>query len=179
MDAFLADLAGIPHSRDAAALRVKSADFSWFSPIMSAALGGRLADVVVSPRNEEDVLRIAAACAKHRMPLVARGGGTGNFGQAVPLAGGAVVEMTALDKIVFQRSHVARAQAGIRLVKLDEELRKNGQELRMHPSTKKLSTGCEARLMPWAARCWPIAPGRPVKARRCRCCDMRAPSLTG
>ncbi|MGQ0656016.1 MAG: FAD-binding oxidoreductase [Betaproteobacteria bacterium] len=140
MDAFLKDLGDIPSSRDPAALRVKSADFSWFSPIMSAALGGRLAEVVLSPRNEAEVVRIAAACAKHRVPLVARGGGTGNFGQAVPLAGGAVVEMTALDTVVFHRGNIARAQAGIRLVKLDDELRKNGHELRMHPSTKKLAT---------------------------------------
>ena len=112
---FLESLKDIPHSRDPSALRVKSADFSWFSPIMSAALAGRTAEVVLSPRNEEEVVRIASACARHRVPLVARGGGTGNFGQAVPLAGGAVVEMLGLDRMVFQKRSVARAQAGIRL----------------------------------------------------------------
>ena len=137
---FLEALGNIPHSRDAAALRVKSADFSWFSPIMSAALAGRQAEVVVSPRDEQEVMTIASACARHRVPLVARGGGTGNFGQAVPLAGGAVVEMVGLDRLVFQRGNVARAQAGIRLGALDEQRRKSGRELRMHPSTKKLAT---------------------------------------
>jgi len=137
---FLEALGNIPHSRDAAALRVKSADFSWFSPIMSAALAGRQAEVVVSPRDEQEVVTIASACARHRVPLVARGGGTGNFGQAVPLAGGAVVEMVGLDRLVFQKGNVARAQAGIRLGALDEQLRKGGRELRMHPSTKKLAT---------------------------------------
>jgi len=137
---FLEALGDIPHSRDAAALRVKSADFSWFSPIMAAALAGRQAEVVVSPRDEQEVVTIASACARHRVPLVARGGGTGNFGQAVPLAGGAVVEMVGLDRLVFQRGNVARAQAGIRLGALDEQLRKSGRELRMHPSTKKLAT---------------------------------------
>ena len=137
---FLEALGNIPHSRDAAALRVKSADFSWFSPIMSAALAGRQAEVVVSPREEQEVVTIASACARHRVPLVARGGGTGNFGQAVPLAGGAVVEMVGLDRLVFQKGNVARAQAGIRLGALDEQLRKGGRELRMHPSTKKLAT---------------------------------------
>ena len=137
---FIQALGDIPHSQDAAALRVKSADFSWFSPIMSAALAGRTADVVLSPRNEADVIRIASACAKHRVPLVARGAGTGNFGQAVPLARGAVVEMLGLDRLLFQKGNVVRAQAGIRLGVLDEVLRKNGRELRMHPSTKKLAT---------------------------------------
>jgi FAD/FMN-containing dehydrogenase len=140
MDRFLADLGNIPHTREASALRVKSADFSWFSPIMSAVLDGRTAEVVLSPRNEEDVIRVAAACARHRVPLVARGAGTGNFGQAVPLAGGAVVEMLGLDRVLWQRGNVARAQAGIRLGVLDHELRKQGHELRMHPSTKKLAT---------------------------------------
>jgi FAD/FMN-containing dehydrogenase len=140
MENFLQDLNDVPHTREASALRVKSADFSWFSPIMSAALGNRQADVVVSPRNEEDVLKIAAACARHRVPLVARGAGTGNFGQAVPLAGGAVVEMLGLDRIVFQKGNVVRAQAGMRLGALDQELRTHGRELRMHPSTKRLAT---------------------------------------
>ena len=140
LESFIKDLETIPHSRDAAALRVKSADFSWFSPIMSAALAGRLAEVVVAPRSEEEVVRIAAACARHQVPLVARGAGTGNFGQAVPLAGGAVIEMLGLDRIVWQRGNVARSQAGIRLGVLDEELRKGGRELRMHPSTKRLAT---------------------------------------
>ena len=137
---FIQALGDIPHSQEAAALRVKSADFSWFSPIMSAALAGRTADVVLSPRNEADVIRIASACAKHRVPLVARGAGTGNFGQAVPLARGAVVEMLGLDRVLFQKGNVVRAQAGIRLGVLDEVLRKHGRELRMHPSTKKLAT---------------------------------------
>ena len=140
LDAFIAALGDIPHSRDAAALRVKSADFSWFSPIMSAALAGRLAELVVAPRSEEEVLRLASACARHHLPLVARGAGTGNFGQAVPLAGGAVVEMLGLDRIVWQRGNTARAQAGIRLGALDEELHKGGRELRMHPSTRRLAT---------------------------------------
>jgi FAD/FMN-containing dehydrogenase len=140
MDAFLRDLGDVPHTRDASALRVKSADFSWFSPIMSAVLDGRTAEVVLSPRNEQDVIRIASACARHRVPLVARGGGTGNFGQAVPLAGGAVVEMLALDRLLWHRGSIARAQAGIRLGVLDQQLRKDGHELRMHPSTKKLAT---------------------------------------
>ena len=140
LDLFVSALGSIPHSRDDAALRVKSADFSWFSPLMSAALAGRLAELVVAPRSEAEVIRLAAACARHRVPLVARGAGTGNFGQAVPLAGGAVVEMLGLERIVWQRRNAARAQAGIRLGALDEELRKGGRELRMHPSTKRLAT---------------------------------------
>lgn len=140
LELFIESLGNIPHSRDAAALRAKSADFSWFSPIMSAALAGRTAEVVLSPRNEEEAVRIAAACARHRVPLVARGAGTGNFGQAVPLAGGAVVEMLGLEKTIWQKPWSVRAQAGIRLGALDEALRSGGRELRMHPSTKRLAT---------------------------------------
>ena len=140
IDAFLKELGDIPQSRDAAALRVKSADFSWFSPIMSAVLDGRIAEVVLSPSNEAQLVRIAATCARYRVPLVARGAGTGNFGQAVPLAGGAVVEMLGLDRVLWQKPWSMRAQAGIRLGVLDSALRKNARELRMHPSTKRLAT---------------------------------------
>ena len=41
LHSFLSCLDGVPLSQDPTALRVKSADFSWFSPIMSTALGAR------------------------------------------------------------------------------------------------------------------------------------------
>ncbi len=38
---------------------------------------------VVLPANEEDVVTVVRACARHRMPLTARGGGTSQAGQAI------------------------------------------------------------------------------------------------
>src|SRR3981189_3316315 len=91
---FRQDLCDIPILEDAGSLRMKSRDFFWFSPILKETLDDKRADIVVVPRDKADVMRLAAASPKNRVPLTVRGGGTGNYGQAVPLAGGVVVDMT-------------------------------------------------------------------------------------
>ena len=96
--AFRHDLCDIPVLEDPGSLRMRSRDFFWFSPILKEMLEDKRADVVVVARDKADVMRLAAACAKHRVPVTVRGGGTGNYGQAVPLAGGVVLDMTKLDR---------------------------------------------------------------------------------
>jgi len=101
---FRQDLCDIPILEDAGSLRMKSRDFFWFSPILKETLDDKRADIVVVPRDKADVMRLAAACARNRVPLTVRGGGTGNYGQAVPLAGGVVLDMTRLDQLIWHRS---------------------------------------------------------------------------
>jgi len=71
------------------------------------------------------------------VPLTVRGGGTGNYGQAVPLAGGIVLDVGGLDRIVRVAPGVGRFEAGARLLDIDKALRPDGWELRFHPSTRK------------------------------------------
>lgn len=140
LNAFLDLLGDIPRTRAPDVLKRKSKDFFWFSPILSKELQSREAEVVVSPRDRDDVLRIAAASAKTGVPLTARGGGTGNYGQAVPLCGGAVVDMTALAELTDVSGGVATVDAGMTLFALEKALRARGHELRMFPSTWHTAT---------------------------------------
>src|SRR5688572_8054820 len=48
-------------------------------------------DIVVFPSSTEQVAEIARIAYRHRLPLVARGAGTGIAGGAVPVAGGILV----------------------------------------------------------------------------------------
>src|SRR5579863_7553202 len=81
--AVLAEIGDVPVIAEPTAVRRRSRDFFWYSPILNAELSGKSAEVVVTPRHEEDVARIARACARHGAPLTPRGAGTGNYGQAV------------------------------------------------------------------------------------------------
>lgn len=137
---FRAAVGDVPLLDDPALVRQKSRDFFWYSPILKAQLNGKSADLVACPRDEADVLRVAAACARHRIPLTVRGGGTGNYGQAVPLAGGIVLDMTALDGIEWQRPGRVRVGPGAKMADMDAATRPLGWELRMHPSTKRTAT---------------------------------------
>ncbi len=143
--ALRADLAGIAAADDAATLKLKSRDFFWFSPILKPLLDDKRAELVVAPRSKDEVIRIAAAAARHRVPLTVRGGGTGNYGQAVPLAGGVVLDMTGLDRVITVTPGSGRFEAGARLLDIDRALRDrhaaHGRwELRFHPSTRKQAT---------------------------------------
>jgi FAD/FMN-containing dehydrogenase len=135
--AFLADIAGIDWTTEPTDLKRRSRDYFWYSPILSEMLKDKLADIVVTPKDESEVIRVAAACAKHRIPLTPRGGATGNYGQCVPLEGGVVLDMAAMNKIEWQKPGKVRVQAGVKLSDIDAATRPNGFELRMHPSTKR------------------------------------------
>jgi len=140
--AFLSALGSdIPAVSDPDIVRRKSRDMTAsFSPVMKRDALERVADCIVKPRHMDDVLRVASAAARTRMPLMMRGAGTCNFGQGIPLAGGAVVDMTDLNQVMWTRDQKVRAQTGARLLAIDEVTQPTGWELRMHSSTRKVAT---------------------------------------
>jgi FAD/FMN-containing dehydrogenase len=138
--ALVADLGDIPTVTDPKIVRRRSRDFFWYSPILNEQLNGKSADLIVAPRDEAEVIRVAAVCARHRVPLTVRAGGTGNYGQAVPLEGGVLLDITALASIEWTRPGLMRVGAGAKMNAIDAELQPSGWELRMHPSTKRTAT---------------------------------------
>lgn len=138
--AVLAELGDIPTITEEKVVKKRSRDFFWYSPILNAELSDKFADIVALPRNEADVITIAAACARHRVPLTPRAGGTGNYGQAVPINRGVLIDMSGLDTIEWIKPGTIRVGAGAKLNEIDNETRKTGWELRMHPSTKRSAT---------------------------------------
>ena len=138
---FLNLIGDVPATTDRAQVILKSRDMSGaFSPVLKREAKDRSADVILTPRDRADVMRIAAAAARARMPLIARGGGSANFGQGIPLQGGAVLDLTRLDRVLWTRDRKVRAECGARLVDVDAATRPTGWEMRMHPSTKRVST---------------------------------------
>jgi FAD/FMN-containing dehydrogenase len=137
---FRAAIDGVRVIDDPALVRLKSRDFFWYSPVLKDELSDKLADLIVCPRDEAEIVRVARTAARFRVPITPRGGGTGNYGQAVPLAGGIVLDMTALDAIEWVRPGQVRVQAGRKLVDIDDQTRADGWELRMFPSTKRTAT---------------------------------------
>ncbi|ANB16677.1 FAD-binding oxidoreductase [Dokdonella koreensis] len=59
-----------------------------------------LPDAVVLPTTHAQVLDLVRLCREHRLPLFARGRGTGTTGAAVPLGGGLVVGFERMNKIL-------------------------------------------------------------------------------
>ncbi len=135
-----AALDGIETSTDRALLRLKSRDFYWYSPILKAQIDGKAADLIARPRDEAEVLRILGACRTARVPVTVRGGGTGNYGQCVPLEGGVVLDMTAMSAPITITGGVVEVECGAKMIDLDLWARERGWELKLWPSTKRTAT---------------------------------------
>jgi FAD/FMN-containing dehydrogenase len=113
-----------------------SRDFYWYSPVLRKQLDGKIADVVVHPLTVKEIQNVLGYCYAHEIPVTARGAGTGNYGQAVPLHGGVLLDLSRMDEIESITSDgVAVCQPGVRLGVLEGEARKLGWELRCYPST--------------------------------------------
>ncbi|HXW20271.1 MAG TPA: FAD-binding oxidoreductase [Roseiarcus sp.] len=133
--AFRAAIGRIKCEDNPVLVRQKSRDFYWYSPVLKAQLDHVAGDLVVTPRSEVEIVETLRAAYRLKIPVTPRGAGTGNYGQAMPLAGGIVLNLAEMDKVRGVRPGRVVAEPGAILAKIDVETRGSGQELRMYPST--------------------------------------------
>ena len=142
-EALAADLraAGLQPLRSSGELDQLAADGFVYSPVLQPLLQGLRAQLGVRAGSSQEVLAAAAACARHGVSLTLRGAGTGNYGQAIPLAGGLVLELSGMQRLLAldPSSGVFSAEAGILLGDLEQQLQARGRELRLLPSTVRSS----------------------------------------
>jgi FAD/FMN-containing dehydrogenase len=113
-----------------------SRDFYWYSPILKKQLDDKTAELALQPINVEEIQHILACCYERNIPVTTRGAGTGNYGQAVPLHGGVVLDLINLDRIeAITSDGIAICQPNVRLGTLETTAREQGFELRCYPST--------------------------------------------
>ena len=117
-------------------VRQKSRDFYWYSPVLKRELEAVTADVVVTPTSEAEVRAVLAAAYQLEIPVTPRGAGTGNYGQAMPLMGGVLMNLAEMNKVKsIERGRVV-CEPGALIIDVDKAAEASGQELRMHPSTR-------------------------------------------
>jgi FAD/FMN-containing dehydrogenase len=121
---------------NAATVQRLSRDFYWYSPVLKKLLDDKVAEAIVQPISTSEIIRVLKTCYKRRIPVTARGAGTGNYGQAIPLQGGIVLDLAAMDTIhEITPDGVAITGPGTRLGVLETTARARGWELRCYPST--------------------------------------------
>ena len=62
--------------------------------------GTRMPDLAVVAQSTEDVAAIVKICNKNKIPVTPRGAGTGLVGAAVPVAGGVLIDMSKMNRIL-------------------------------------------------------------------------------
>ncbi len=100
-------------------------------------------DVVVFPRNEEDVSKVLKYCNERLIPVVPRGAGSGFTGGALPSKGGVILAVEKyMNKIleIDMENMVARVQPGVINRNLQREVEKVGLFYPPDPASQDYST---------------------------------------
>lgn len=116
-----------------------SKDFYWYSPVLKAALEDKKAEVAILVKSKEELRDVVSILYKNDVPLTIRGGASGNYGQLIPVYGGAVIDVSKMDQI-FSLDGVVHAECGTTLRKIEIGAREVGWELRCLPSTWVISS---------------------------------------
>lgn len=116
-----------------------SKDFYWYSPVLKALLEEKKAEVALLVKSKEELRSVVSLLYKNEVPVTLRGGGSGNYGQLIPLYGGAVIDLMGLNTI-YNVDGVAHAEVGATLRKIELAAREKGWELRCMPSTWAISS---------------------------------------
>ena len=91
---------------------------------------------MVSRKDEAEVVRTLEAAFALGIPVTPRGTGTGNYGQAMPLSGGIVLDLSGFDRVRHIAPGRVVAEPGAVMAAIDRETRPHSaQEIRIHPST--------------------------------------------
>src|SRR5215216_1645498 len=94
--------------------------------------------VVALPENEDHVRRILAICHERRVPVVARGAGTGLSGGALPMGDGVLLSVAKLMRIleIDTAARTARVQPGVRNLAISEAAAPYGLYYAPDPSSQ-------------------------------------------
>jgi glycolate oxidase len=103
----------------------------------------QLPEAVVFPSDTAQVAAIVRIAAERRVPITARGAGTGLSGGCIPVPGGLVVSFGRMRRLleIDAANHVAIVQPGLTLAELDEATASHGLVFPVFPGTNAASLG--------------------------------------
>jgi hypothetical protein len=141
LDRLHADLGPAAVSTEPTRLARASVDYAHMSPVLKAKLPAGLADVLVTPGSADEVPIVLRHAYELGIPVTPRGTGLGNYGQAIPLRGGIVLDLSRCRRVLRIDDGAVTAEAGVRMRELDSAVNETGQDLLMFPSTKGSTLG--------------------------------------
>lgn len=118
-----------------------SVDGARMSPIIAEQLPLGVADLVAFPTTAAEIAAVVGIASRHGAPITPRGKGTGNYGQAIPMPGGLVLDMSRARSVIEVTDETITADAGAPMTALEQAARAAGRQLWMYPSTVHSSLG--------------------------------------
>jgi len=99
-------------------------------------------DFAVVPETTEDVQKIVLIAAKHKIPIIPKGGGSNLAGMLTPVKGGIVIDTIRMNRIIeiSVPNLSVTVQPGISLKEIEVELGKHGLALNQLQGSFKVAT---------------------------------------
>ena len=129
-------------STDLLERKIYSHDVGVMPPLVRPLIGKALADAVVQPKDEAEIVELVRWATRNRVPLVPRGKATSGYGGVLPVKGGVTVGFRRLRRVlaVDRQALTVTVQPGLVWRDLERELGKQGLALRLYPSSAPSST---------------------------------------
>ncbi len=98
---------------------------------------------VAKPATAEEVAGLLRVASEHRVPVTARGSGSGLSGAARPVEGGLLISFERMNAVleVDKDNHVAVVQPGVTLAELDAKTAEAGLNYTVYPGELSASVG--------------------------------------
>ena len=124
-------------STDAAERERCARDWSWSSLYACQEGNAPLPDVVVRAASDEEVATTLRLASAEGVPVVPRGGGSGVMGAAVPYAGGVVIDVSGMDRVIEidELSLTATVEAGLNGRAFEQLLNERGLSFPHYPAS--------------------------------------------
>ncbi|EGY80528.1 FAD-binding oxidoreductase [Peptoniphilus indolicus] len=105
--------------------------------------GEGIPDVVVRPKNANDVANVVRICYQNNLPIVPRGAGTGLTGAGVAIKGGVMIDLKSMNQILEydDDNFVVRVQPGVYLNDLAQDALSRGYMYPPDPGEKFATIG--------------------------------------
>ncbi len=101
-----------------------------------------LPEAVVFPESTDEVSEIMKIATRYKIPVTARGGGVGYVGGCVPVQGGLVLSLIAMNRIlsIQPEDGIARVEAGVITADLQDSCTEKGWFYPPDPASRKESS---------------------------------------
>jgi Fe-S oxidoreductase/FAD/FMN-containing dehydrogenase len=122
--------------------KLNSHDIAAMPILIKPLLGNTLADAVVQPQSEAELVELVKWANQNRVALTPRAKATSGYGGVLPVKQGVVVDFYFLRSVlaIDVDEMTVTTQPGISWEQLDRELKKKGLTLRVYPSSYPSAT---------------------------------------
>ncbi|HXY74429.1 MAG TPA: FAD-binding oxidoreductase, partial [Dehalococcoidales bacterium] len=120
-----------------------SHDIGDIPPLMTKAFFKILPDVVVQPKNIDQIMKVVSVANQLKIPVTTRGAASWGFGGVIPTKSGIVIDLSPFRKILSldTAAKTVTVEAGARWSDIDILAKKNGLCLMTYPSSKFSTVG--------------------------------------